>query len=93
MKFEWDESKNQSNFVKHGVWFEEAQTVWTDARALEFYDSDHSQNEERFIRVGISTGLKILLVIFCETEASENIRIISARKATKKEKDQYEERI
>jgi len=54
--FEWDEQKNQDNFNKHGVWFEEAQTVWADELSREFFDPEHSENEDRFIRIGHSTG-------------------------------------
>ena len=93
MRFEWDEKKNRTNFEKHGVWFEEAQTIWADARSAEFFDPEHSEDEERFLRVGISTKLNVLLVVFCEREEGENIRIVSARKATRKEQDQYEKRI
>ncbi len=52
MRFEWDENKNRSNYAKHGVWFEEAQTVWVDSESVEFFDPEHSSNEDRFIRVG-----------------------------------------
>jgi len=93
MKFEWDEKKNKSNFKKHGIWFEEAQTVWADNKALEFFDPDHSSEEDRFIRVGLSTDVKVLLIVFCEREARNIIRIISARQATSKEIKDYEEGI
>ena len=93
MRFMWDDNKNSSNFEKHEVWFEEAQTVWADSKSFEFYDSEHSENEERFIRVGISRKLNVLLIVFCEPELSEVVRIISARKATKKERELYEEGI
>jgi len=93
MKFEWDEEKNIINHSKHKVWFEEAQTVWADEMADEFYDSEHSEGEERFIRVGHSTNARVLLVVFCERDSSETIRIISARKATKKERNDYEKGI
>jgi uncharacterized DUF497 family protein len=52
MVFEWDEDKNIINYQKHGIWFEEAQTIWSDPTSLEFYDSEHSESEDRFIRVG-----------------------------------------
>ena len=55
MKFDWDDDKNRSNFERHGIWFEEAQTVWADPHSLEFYDPDHSDDEDRFIRIGCST--------------------------------------
>lgn len=54
MRFEWDEKKNKSSFEKHGVWFEEAQTVWADARSAEFSDPEHSDEEDRFLRIGMS---------------------------------------
>ena len=88
-KFEWDETKNKSNFQKHRVWFEEAQTVWADFKAEEFFDPDHSETEDRFIRFGFSTKLRVLLVVFCE-RSKNSIRIISARPATSKERVQYE---
>ena len=93
MHFEWDEPKNKANFKKRGVWFEEAQTAWADARSLEFFDPDHSSDKDRYIRIGHSTKHRILLVVFCERVAGETIRIISARKASSKERRQYEEGI
>ena len=93
MKFEWDEAKNIGNFKKHHVWFEEAQTVWADAKSMEFFDPEHSVQEERFIRVGLATSQKLLLVVFCERDLGDIVRIISARKAVLKERKQYEEGI
>ena len=90
VKFEWDEKKNLSNYEKHSVWFEEAQTVWADDSSLEFYDELHSDDENRYIRIGFSTRLRVLLVIFCEKNDGEAIRIISARKATVRERRSYE---
>jgi uncharacterized DUF497 family protein len=90
MRFEWDESKNRSNFRKHGVWFEEAQTLWVDSESIEFFDPEHSSNEERFIRIGHSTRGRILLVLFYERADGSTIRIISARKATTQEMRNYE---
>ncbi len=92
MKFEWDEVKNVRNFKKHGIWFEEAQTVWADSQASEFCDPDHGAVEDRFIRVGYSRANRVLVVIFCERHAG-TIRIISARKATPKERKSHEEGI
>ena len=92
-KFEWDEDKNKANFKKHEVWFEEAQTVWADASSQEFFDPEHSNDEERFIRIGHSSAPNLLLVVFCERENETIIRIISARKATPKERKEYEEGI
>lgn len=92
MRFEWDDNKNKSNFDKHGIWFEEAQTAWMDANSVEFFDPDHSHDkEDRFIRIGLSAKLNLLVVIFCEQDGAGVIRIISARYATKKEYKQYEE--
>ena len=65
MKFEWNEDKNNSNFKKHGIWFEEAQTVWSDEFSIEFFDPMHSKEEDRFIRIGHSTSNKLFLVVFC----------------------------
>jgi uncharacterized DUF497 family protein len=95
MLFEWDEDKNKTNKEKHGVWFEEAQTVWADSHAVEFFDSEHSDKEDRFLRIGYSKLNRVLLVVFCEpvSEGEEVVRIISARKATSKERKDYEEGI
>lgn len=93
MDWTWDENKNASNHKKHGVWFEEAQTVWADPGSVEFFDPESSEVEDRFIRVGYSTKQRLLLVVFCERAEGEVIRIISARKATSKEKRDYEEGI
>jgi uncharacterized protein len=93
LRFEWDEHKNRSNFKKHGVWFEEAHTVWVDSESVEFLDPEHSSNEDRFIRVGHSTRGRILLVVFCERAEGSTIRIISARKATTQEMRDYEKGI
>ena len=93
MKFEWDDEKNIENFKKHGVWFEEAQTIWADEKAQEFFDPEHSEDEDRFIRVGHSTKPRLLLVAFCERETGNTTRIISARKATKEEEKDYEKGI
>jgi uncharacterized DUF497 family protein len=93
VRFEWDETKNTLNFEKHAVWFEEAQTVWVDPHAAEFFDPDHSAAEDRFIRVGYSGKERILLVVFCERHSGTTIRIISARKATPKEVKAHEEGI
>ena len=93
MRFEWSDQKNRANFEKHGIWFEEGQTLWSNPDCVEFFDPEHSKNEDRFIRVGYSTNNRILLVVFCEREEGEVIRIISARKATPREVKAYEEGI
>ncbi len=89
LKFEWDEHKNEINKQKHGISFEEAQTVFYDENALLRDDPDHSQEEERFVLLGLSTQEKILIVCHCYREAESKIRIISARKATKTERKTY----
>ncbi|HIE00007.1 MAG TPA: BrnT family toxin [Thiotrichaceae bacterium] len=86
--FEWDQNKNQSNHEKHAVSFEEAQTVFYDENAIEYYDQNHSSEEERFIMLGISYQLSLLVVCYCIRKHNA-IRIISARKATKKEAKAY----
>lgn len=92
MRFEWDAEKASINQKKHGVTFEEAQTVFGDYDALRIFDPDHSEDEDRFILLGLSTVLRILVVCHCYRENDEKIRIISARKATKKESAAYERR-
>lgn len=86
---EWDESKNISNQKKHGVLFEEDKTVFRDALARLIPDPDGSEGEPRFILMGVSSQSKLLTVCHCEAD-SNIIRIISARKADKQEKKQYE---
>ena len=91
MQFAWNEDKNHANYYSHRVWFEEAQTIWADESAVEFFDPDHSEDEDRYIRIGYSSVSRLLLVVFCERDEEETIRLISARRATKKERSQYEE--
>lgn len=88
-RFEWDENKNAINKIKHHVTFEEAKTVFDDVEALIIDDPDHSQNEERFIILGFSALANLLVVCHCYRENDTVIRIISARKATKREVKQY----
>lgn len=92
MKFAWDKSKAALNKQKHGVSFEEAQTVFEDCEALRIFDPDHSEDEDRFLLLGMSSVLRLLVVCHCYRENDELIRIISARKATKKEASTYERR-
>ncbi len=92
MEYVWDEAKNEKNFAKHGVWFEEACTVFADRNALEIFDEDHSQDEERFVLLGMSTSPRLVIVVYCE-RGEDNVRIVSARKATKKEARDYEKGI
>jgi len=87
--FFWDEKKNRANRRKHGVSFEEAQTVFTDERAIRYFDPDHSTDEDRFIMLGLSYRLRTLVVCHCYRESDSIIRIISARKANRKEAESY----
>lgn len=87
--FEWDPKKNQINIRKHHVSFEEAKTVFYDENARVIADPDHSDTEDRFIILGLSMSLKLLVVCHCYRQADEIIRIISARKATKHETKSY----
>jgi uncharacterized DUF497 family protein len=91
LRFEWDEVKNRENQRKHGVSFAEAQTVFFDETAVEFYDDEHSKREDRFLLLGLSTKLRVLLVCHCLREGGSVVRIISARKATKNEQGLYPE--
>ena len=87
--FSWSERKNKANQKKHGVSFEEAQTVFFDENAIEFFDPDHSETEDRFLMLGLSVRLRILVICHCYHKSNCEIRIISARKATKKEQQSY----
>ena len=89
IKFEWDENKNNINKQKHNISFEEAKTAFYDDNALMIDDPEHSEQEERFILLGISTKANLLVVCHCYRESDTVIRIISARKATKNETKQY----
>jgi uncharacterized protein len=90
--FEWDKPKEFSNKKKHGVSFEEATTVFTDEKALLIHDPDHSEAEDRFLLLGLSFNLRILLVCHCYRQSDRVIRLISARKASQSEQLQYWER-
>lgn len=89
LNFEWDERKNKINKAKHKISFEEATTVFYDEEALVIDDPDHSQDEERFIILGESNRANLLVVCHCWRVSDTVIRIISARKATKTETNQY----
>ena len=91
LRFAWDERKNKGNRTKHGVWFEEAQSTFLDPRARLFHDPEHSEEEDRYILLGMSSAARPLVVIHCYRGSDSMIRIISARKATKKEVRFYEE--
>ena len=87
--FEWDLSKAKENIKIHGVSFDEASTVFRDTLSLTIYDPQHSDEEDRLILIGSSCKNRLLVIV--HTERGDKIRIISARKATKKERKQYEE--
>ncbi|PIT52306.1 hypothetical protein BHC44_08745 [Snodgrassella alvi] len=87
--FEWNNEKAKLNLQKHGVSFEEAITVFWDEHGLIISDPEHSESEDRFILLGMSENLRVLVVIHCERD--DSIRLISARAATKRERKQYEE--
>jgi len=91
MRFEWDKNKAESNFLKHGITFEEAVTIFADPYLLFTKGSKHSEQEEREWAIGESESVSMLVIVF--TMRGENIRIISARKATKRERKSYEEGI
>ena len=89
MRFDWDPAKASTNLKKHQVSFEEAKTVFYDDFAVQFFDEDHSTNEERFIMLGMSSNARLLVVCHCERGEGDVIRIISARKATRSESTYY----
>ena len=90
LRFEWDELKNIANIVKHKVTFQEAETVFDDECAITWFDEEHSDIEDRFIVVGRDSAFRELMVCHCYRGKNEDvIRIVSARKATKSEKNLY----
>ncbi len=90
--FEWDENKNRINKAKHKIAFEEAQSVFYDVNAVYFDDPEHSEDENRFLILGLSDLYNMLIVSHCYRTADDIIRIISARKATAEEEEFYYER-
>lgn len=89
IKFIWDDKKAESNLLKHNVSFVEAKSVFYDEFAIQFFDSEHSASEDRFIMLGMSDKARVLIVCHCERDSGETLRIISARKATNKERKFY----
>lgn len=89
MRFIWDQNKNLANIKKHKISFEEAETVFFDDNARLIHDPEHSMSEERFIILGITNKLRLLVVVHTYKEDDNVIRIISARKATKAETKYY----
>jgi len=95
VRFEWNRNKDKANSRNHGVSFDEAKTVFYDENAIEFYDEDHSSAEDRYLMIGLSSKLRLLLVNYTvRKERDEDvIRIISSRKPTKREQTIYFERL
>jgi uncharacterized protein len=92
LRFEWDERKNTANRRKHGVSFEEAQTTFADEHGLLIDDPEHSDAEDRFVLLGMSSALRVLIVCHCYRSGGDVIRIISARRADRQEQADYSER-
>lgn len=88
LDFTWSEAKNQQNIKKHGISFPEAATIFYNNPLVIFADPDHSEKEQRYIAVGFSDRARALVVVHCENQKGTEIRIISARKATKRERNQ-----
>ena len=88
MKFEWDDEKAETNLSKHGVSFEEAQTVFSDPHCVDLYDPDHSGDEERYPAAGMSIAYRLLVVSY--TERGNKTRLISAREMSRQEQKSYE---
>ena len=89
IQFSWDARKAKQNVKSHKVSFEEASTVFYDEKAIEFFDPDHSKEEDRFLMLGVSWRFRVLVVCYCLRKKGSEIRIISARKARKKEQKVY----
>jgi len=87
--FIWDEKKAEANYKKHKISFKEAETAFSDPNARLIFDPDHSDDEDRFVLLGLSSVLRILIVCHCYREDDRTIRIISARKADRNEQKQY----
>lgn len=88
MKFQWDENKEKINITKHGLDFRTASWVFEDENRIEFYDEEHSYNEDRYITIGLVNQIAVIIMLVY-TERGDAVRIISARKATKQEKEAY----
>jgi uncharacterized DUF497 family protein len=92
LEFTWDETKARSNAKKHGLSFDEAQSVFSDERARVIDDPDHSDDEDRFILLGMSSKPRVLIVVYAYRDKAAHIRIISARKATPQERALYNQK-
>jgi uncharacterized DUF497 family protein len=93
IRFDWDESKNRANRKKHGIWFEEAISAFEDPHAKAFSDTEHSEDEERVVLLGITAASRLLVIVHCYRDEDSVVRIISARRATSKETVFYEKGI
>lgn len=89
IKFEWNSAKAAANLKKHGISFAEAKSVFFDEFAVQFFDEEHSTDEQRFLMLGLSSMARLLIVCHCERGVGDTIRIISARKATRRESAHY----
>ena len=89
ISFNWNVKKENNNFKKHGIRFSEAETVFYDENAKEYFDPEHSEEEDRFLMLGISRNLRVLVVSYCYRDSDKIIRIISSRKADKNETMEY----
>jgi uncharacterized DUF497 family protein len=92
LEFTWDETKARSNAKKHGVSFDQAQSVFSDERARVIDDPDHSDEEDRFILLGMSSKPRVLIVVYAYRDKAAQIRLISARKATPQERALYNQK-
>lgn len=90
ISFEWDPPKGAGNLKKHQISFEEARSVFYDEFAVQFFDEEDSTDEDRFIMLGMSSGARLLVVCHCEREEGSVVRIVSARKATRRESAFYQ---
>lgn len=89
LHFTWGAAKARANVAKHGIRFEEAETAFSDEDAILVPDPEHSLAEDRFLLIGLSVALRVLVVVHCEPDAGGMIRLISARRATRSERGQY----
>jgi hypothetical protein len=92
IRFEWDPRKAAANRRKHGIPFEEAESVFSDEHALLIDDPEHSADEDRFVLLGLSAALRVLIVVHCYRTDESIIRLISARKADRQERELYARR-
>ena len=90
IKFEWDAVKAASNIKKHGISFTEAQSVFFDEFAVQFFDQKNAEKEDRFLMLGVSNETNLLLICHCERDDGNTVRVILARKATKNERKHYQ---